>query len=447
MKHNIPIHSESWMVRFLKFARLVLFLPIMLSCYNIAEAGEYDGTWLAFTSDHWATGNQCYTDGEDSTEIFALLQNGNNLSITDSEGTFSGSFVNGVYTEPVEVSNYNGGTLTENFSFTLTSSSSGSGTPSWTWVGENTCQGGEILTLRKVELLTVTTQGTGSGLVTFSSGGDDCGDDCQGFSPGTTVTLTAVAATDSLFESWTGACTGSADCTLTMNMAKNVSALFTYNSSVITGMQSPAYRLTSGAFIPGAVSTNSTQYMLTAQLSFGKKITTNSSNYNFESGVVFTLDFDGDGVDDTDDSFPEDPTEQIDTDQDRIGNNADLDDDGDEMPDSWEISQGLDPLDSQDAISDLDNDGYGNLIEYRFNSDPNSTVDIPQLSNTIDIDGDGDTDINDAIMILRKVMNLPDSILSHGIVLPVVEGGQGDGGERSNSQISEAIRVLMQEDE
>ena len=51
---------------------------------------------------------------------------------------------------------------------------------------------------------------------------------------------------------------------------------------------------------------------------------------------VFTVevpDIDGDGVDNPYDAFPQNPLEWLDTDSDGTGNNADLDDDGDNVPD------------------------------------------------------------------------------------------------------------------
>ena len=72
---------------------------------------------------------------------------------------------------------------------------------------------------------------------------------------------------------------------------------------------------------------------------------------------VSDSDADNDGYRDDLDAFSYDATEWRDTDGDGIGNHADLDDDGDGLPDTWENMYELDPLDSADAIGDLDGDG------------------------------------------------------------------------------------------
>ena len=76
--------------------------------------------------------------------------------------------------------------------------------------------------------LTVTKQGIGSGVVASVPGGIDCGVDCgEIYVHGTGVTLTAAAATGSIFMEWTGACTGiGLVCQVTMDAAKSVTASF-----------------------------------------------------------------------------------------------------------------------------------------------------------------------------------------------------------------------------
>lgn len=77
-------------------------------------------------------------------------------------------------------------------------------------------------------LLTVSRQGSGSGTVTSSPSGIDCGSDCsEAYLVGTTITLTAAPSPDSLFGGWSDACTGSSStCTLTMSAARSVTATF-----------------------------------------------------------------------------------------------------------------------------------------------------------------------------------------------------------------------------
>jgi RHS repeat-associated protein len=101
-------------------------------------------------------------------------------------------------------------------------------------------------------------------------------------------------------------------------------------------------------------------------------------------------DMDGDGIpdlEDTDidgdlvlnelDAFPGDPNEWLDTDEDGIGDNADLDDDDDGYPDAMEAVYFSDPLDPASTPPDIDGDGIPDPV------DP-------------DKDGDGVPNIDDA---------------------------------------------------
>jgi hypothetical protein len=75
--------------------------------------------------------------------------------------------------------------------------------------------------------LTVSTGGTGSGNVTSSPAGIDCGLDCsESYTEGTQVTLTAARGIGSDFVGWSGACTGTGSCVVTMDAAKAVTATF-----------------------------------------------------------------------------------------------------------------------------------------------------------------------------------------------------------------------------
>ena len=114
-------------------------------------------------------------------------------------------------------------------------------------------------------------------------------------------------------------------------------------------------------------------------------------NNNKFLGVELVFDPDGDGYSNQfgQDAFPLDPTEWVDSDQDAVGNNADLDDDNDGVLDTDDLF----PLDSTEWV-DSDGDGVGdNADDLPFN--PQETVDS-------DADGVGDnsdvfpTDPNEA---------------------------------------------------
>jgi hypothetical protein len=132
-------------------------------------------------------------------------------------------------------------------------------------------------------------------------------------------------------------------------------------------------------------------------------------------GMSADTDDDGDGVTDSNDSFPLDPNN--DTDDDGIANNVDAypenslyskDSDLDGMPDAWEIKYGLDPNDTSDATSDLDNDGVSALDEFLAGTIP---------SGSLDIDGNEKYDaLTDGLLLLRGMFGLDGSALITGTV-------------------------------
>lgn len=98
--------------------------------------------------------------------------------------------------------------------------------------------------------------------------------------------------------------------------------------------------------------------------------------HNFDQhdlGFLSTTDSDNDGVEDALDNCPTKANpDQNNFDADAQGDICDPDDDNDQLPDSWEIEHGLNPKDSADAAHDNDHDGFSNLQEYQFGSNPNT---------------------------------------------------------------------------
>jgi len=96
---------------------------------------------------------------------------------------------------------------------------------------------GYLVLLPVSHTLTVEKNGLGSGQVLAE--GIDCGTDCrEGYNPGTSVRLSAVAADGSAFVGWLGGgCSGAADCVAIMNQTTAVTAIFNL-------VEPPSYTLT-----------------------------------------------------------------------------------------------------------------------------------------------------------------------------------------------------------
>src|SRR6266850_1851674 len=145
-----------------------------------------------------------------------------------------------------------GATCSTSFSFntqvTLTATAA-TGSTFTGWSGACTGAGSCVVTMNAAKtvtanftvptfVLTVNKTGAGTGTVTSTPAGIDCGATCSfSFNNNTMVTLTAAPAAGSTFTSWSGACTGSGGCTVTMSAARTVTA--TFGVSTVTFTDNP----------------------------------------------------------------------------------------------------------------------------------------------------------------------------------------------------------------
>jgi len=95
------------------------------------------------------------------------------------------------------------------------------------WTDHVICAPISVVSTATIEnTLTVTTAGTGSGNVTSSPSGINCGAVCSANLSGS-VTLTATQSTGSSFDGWSGGgCSGTGTCNVSVNQAQAVTATF-----------------------------------------------------------------------------------------------------------------------------------------------------------------------------------------------------------------------------
>ena len=106
-----------------------------------------------------------------------------------------------------------------------------------------------IIISSSTQTYTLSVNKAGSGVITSSPAGISCGADCtEVYTAGTVVTLTAAPDGNSSFAGWSGACTGSGTCTVTMDAAKSVTATFALKT----------YTITASAGTGGSISPNGT---------------------------------------------------------------------------------------------------------------------------------------------------------------------------------------------
>lgn len=109
-----------------------------------------------------------------------------------------------------------------------------------------------VSTLATTFALSVTTAGTGTGTVTSTPAGISCGTTCSApFTNGSSVSLTAAAATGSSFTGWSaGACSGTAACVITITAAQAVTATFALAPPAAFNLTSPANGTSSASTTP-----------------------------------------------------------------------------------------------------------------------------------------------------------------------------------------------------
>ena len=208
---------------------------------------------------------------------------------------------------------------------------------------------------------------------------------------------------------------------------------------------STSFLVTRSVFDNGGGVSSSSSYTLHSSLGQSSSVgSSTSASFNLYSGFNSIPDTDGDGIpDDVDNCLTTANTDQLDTDNDRLGDVCDSDDDNDGLDDTIENTLGTNPLviDSDgDGLSDSNEVSAGDPLAYDIgvDSDPNnSDTDGDGLLDGADPDplvvyvGDGDLaprgtpdgHINVADLLIAQQIALelitPTAIdLSHGDVYP-----------------------------
>ena len=193
---------------------------------NSLAPGTYGPTTITFTNTTNGQGNTSLT----ATLVVNPMPPPVSLSVSET-GSGSVTSNDGAISCPATCSaNYANGTQV-----TLTATPSG-GYGFSGWGGACSGTGSCMVTMTAAESVSATfTQVTyalsvgvsGSGAVTSTPSGINCGSTCAAsFASGTAVTLNETPASGWVFSVWSGACSGTGSCMVTMNSAASVSATF-----------------------------------------------------------------------------------------------------------------------------------------------------------------------------------------------------------------------------
>ena len=103
------------------------------------------------------------------------------------------------------------------------------------WTGSSIANSYRTYSFKTPVCYTLSVSRVGSGTVTDT--GINCGTDCtESYAAGTSVTLTASPASGWSFAGWSGDCSGTGNCNLTMNSNKNVTATFSVCECFVEGV-------------------------------------------------------------------------------------------------------------------------------------------------------------------------------------------------------------------
>ena len=131
--------------------------------------------------------------------------------------------------------------------------------------------------------LTVSIAGTGTGTVTSSPVGINCGVICSTTFASGNVALTATGGAGSIFTGWSGACSGTGVCNVSMNTAQSVTATFA----------PPAFAVLDNLGSNGGDPTNPTFPGIIAQGPDGNLYSTTPTALGGSNGAVFNITLSG----------------------------------------------------------------------------------------------------------------------------------------------------------
>jgi uncharacterized repeat protein (TIGR02543 family) len=160
------------------------------------------------------------------------------------------------------------------------------------WSGSCTGTGSCVITMTQAQSVTanfkqnsyqLTASVSGSGTITSADGFINCGSACtHTYSSNTSVTLTATPAQGWSFTGWSGACTGTGSCAVTMTQAQSVIATFTQQVVVSSLSFSPSS-------LVGPGSATGTVTLSAAAPSGGASVSLSSNNANVQVPATMTV--------------------------------------------------------------------------------------------------------------------------------------------------------------